>query len=388
MITDTLSSYLNHYLPEPVSSTFKDLYASNPTSLVVLLLSSLLLIFQLFHRPISKSDRSFNSVTTLLNRGEKTNDDIDETVKRADEYKDMVSSFYDLVTDFYEYGWGQSFHFAPRFTHETFVESIYRAEHFLALKLGLTSSSKVVDVGCGVGGPMRNIARFSGADVTGVTINEYQVKVGNRYCKEQGVDKLCRSTQGDFQHLDQKFSPSTFDAAYQIEATCHSPNKTDTFTQVATVLKSGGLFAGYEWVVLPENGYDSSNTEHVRIKEGIEVGNGLPTLATGEQVKEALENAGFEVLEAFDANRGQFDSNQIPWYQTLKGNYSSLTGFRMSHVGRIFTHLMCTTLEALRIAPKGTVRVSSLLNATALDLVEGGEKQLFTPSYYFLARKR
>lgn len=274
----------------------------------------------------------------------------------------MVSSFYDLVTDFYEYGWGQSFHFAPRFTHETFTESIYRAEHFLALKLGLSSSKKCVDVGCGVGGPMRNIARFTGADITGVTINEYQVKVGNRYCKEQGVDDICRSTQvskggkgggrddmgralrrrthqtlptatppnhapfltrslfpsspssrsprhphdqGDFQHLDQKFAPSTFDAAYQIEATCHSPNKTETFTQVATVLKPGGLFAGYEWVVLPENGYDSSNREHVRIKEGIEVGNGLPTLATGKQVKEALEKAGFEVLEAFDANRGQ-----------------------------------------------------------------------------------
>ena len=107
----------------------------------------------------------------------------------------MVSSFYDLVTDFYEYGWGQSFHFAPRFTHETFTESIYRAEHFLALKLGLSSSKKCVDVGCGVGGPMRNIARFTGADITGVTINEYQVKVGNRYCKEQGVDDICRSTQ-------------------------------------------------------------------------------------------------------------------------------------------------------------------------------------------------
>jgi sterol 24-C-methyltransferase len=60
----------------------------------------------------------------------------------------------------------------------------------------------------------------------------------------------------------------------------------------------------------------------------------------------------------------------------------------MSHFGRVCTHLMCTVLETLRVAPKGTVRVSSLLNATALDLVEGGEKQLFTPSYYFLARKR
>jgi hypothetical protein len=81
LLTHVLTPVLN-YLPTPVSTTFKDLYASNPTSLVVLLLSSLLLIFQLFSRPISKSDRSFKSVTTLLNRGEKTNEDIDETVKR------------------------------------------------------------------------------------------------------------------------------------------------------------------------------------------------------------------------------------------------------------------------------------------------------------------
>jgi cyclopropane fatty-acyl-phospholipid synthase-like methyltransferase len=30
---------------------------------------------------------------------------------------------------------------------------------------------KVVDVGCGIMGPARNIARFSGAKVEGITIN-------------------------------------------------------------------------------------------------------------------------------------------------------------------------------------------------------------------------
>jgi len=60
----------------------------------------------------------------------------------------------------------------------------------------------------------------------------------------------------------------------------------------------------------------------------------------------------------------------------------------MTTVGRNCTHIMVRILELLRIAPKGSVRVSALLNATALDLVEGGQKELFTPSYYFLARKR
>ena len=58
--------------------------------------------------------------------------------------------------------------------------------------------------------------------------------------------------------------------------------------------QKGGLFANYEWVVLPS--YQSTNPEHQRIKEGIEVGNGLPTLATPEEVLAAVRAAGFEVV--------------------------------------------------------------------------------------------
>lgn len=47
-------------------------------------------------------------------------------------------SFYNLVTDFYEYGWGQSFHFAPRRKNEYFRESIRRAEYVLASRIEVT----------------------------------------------------------------------------------------------------------------------------------------------------------------------------------------------------------------------------------------------------------
>ena len=30
---------------------------------------------------------------------------------RKTAYKDLTNNYYDLVTDFYEYGWGKSFHF-------------------------------------------------------------------------------------------------------------------------------------------------------------------------------------------------------------------------------------------------------------------------------------
>ena len=147
------------------------------------------------------------------------------------------------------------------------------------------------------------------------------------------------------------------------------------------------MFVGYDWVVLPESGYDDKNPDHVRVKEGIEVGNGLPTLVPGSEINKALEDSGFEVVESFDANRNVHSPHQIPWYATLKGGMS-LKGFRMTLVGRTCTHAMVNTLEFLGIAPKGSSKVSALLNATALDLVEGGENELFTPSYFFLARKK
>ena len=55
----------------------------------------------------------------------------------------IVNIFYNIVTDFYEYGWGDAFHFAARFKNESFKESIARHEYFLALKLNLTPKDKV-----------------------------------------------------------------------------------------------------------------------------------------------------------------------------------------------------------------------------------------------------
>ena len=49
-------------------------------------------------------------------------------------YTRMVNDYYDLATDFYEYGWGQSFHFAPRHTGESFEASLARHEFFLAAR--------------------------------------------------------------------------------------------------------------------------------------------------------------------------------------------------------------------------------------------------------------
>jgi sterol 24-C-methyltransferase len=292
----------------------------------------------------------------------------------------MVNDYYDLVTDFYEFGWGQSFHFAPRFKGEAFDASLARHEYFLAHVLGLKPGMKVLDVGCGVGGPMRAIARFSGATVVGVNNNDYQIKRGTKQNEEARLATRCSFHKADFMNLP--VPDKSFDAAYAIEATCHAPDKTKLFREIFRTLKDGAHFAGYEWCLTGK--YDAKNAEHRAIKKGIEEGDALPDIWYEKDVVQALEQAGFEVIEARDL--APTADRETPWQLALSQPFS-LRNFKRSTVGREVTRRLVRVLEALRVAPKGSTAVSEFLNAGARALVKGGDTGIFTPMFYFHARK-
>lgn len=91
---------------------------------------------------------------------------------RNSSYSTLVNAYYELATSFYEWGWGQSFHFAYHIKGENFPEAIARHEYYLAGRLNVSAGDNVLDCGCGIGGPMRNIARFTNARITGVTLSD------------------------------------------------------------------------------------------------------------------------------------------------------------------------------------------------------------------------
>ena len=51
---------------------------------------------------------------------------------RKENAKDMTANFYSLVTDFYEYGYGHCFHFAPIYDGKTLPECIVMYEQAVA----------------------------------------------------------------------------------------------------------------------------------------------------------------------------------------------------------------------------------------------------------------
>ena len=299
--------------------------------------------------------------------------------RRKEQYRSFVNHYYDLVTDFYEFGWGQSFHFAPRRRGESFEASLLRHQHFIADRLSLRPGIEVLDVGCGVGGPMGNLARYSGANFVGINNNAYQIERAKLHTRD--VVSLCRFIHGDYMQIPE--DDARYGAAIAIESMPHAPDKTAAFREVFRVLRPGSCFAGYEWCLTED--FDPSNSEHLRIKNDIMVGDALPELALSSEICDALRMAGFELLEVSD--RAPESDPQTPWYRALQGRDLRLSSIPRTPIGRALTNLTLRIGEKLRVVPEGATAVSTLLNAAADALVEGGKAGVFTPMFFFLARK-
>jgi len=284
---------------------------------------------------------------------------------------EFVDKFYSLITDFYEYGWGESFHFAAREIGESFEASIIRQETAIAETIGLKPGMRALDIGCGVGGPMRNIVKATGGHVTGITINEYQVGRCLKLNKEAGVSDLTDIKQGDFMDLAKVFPAESFDGAYAIEAACHASNTAALYKKVFTVLKPGALFSSYEW--LRTNKYDKNNKRHVDVVDGIAEGNALPEVRTIEDCIAAAKEAGFEVQYTFD----RATTGGKPWQAAMK------SARRAAYI----THILTGVLEFIRFAPKGTQAVHTMLLKAAVNLEAGGDLGIFSPMYLIVMKK-
>lgn len=149
--------------------------------------------------------------------------------------------YYDAVTMVYEYAWSQSFHFSRFYKGESFSASLARHEHYLAAQMGLKPGMRVLDIGCGVGGPAREIARFADVQIIGLNNNDYQIAKARRHTKNAGLEDQIQFVKGDFMKLAEQFGENYFDAVYAIEATCHAPTWEGVYGEVFKVLKPGGI---------------------------------------------------------------------------------------------------------------------------------------------------
>lgn len=185
------------------------------------------------------------------------------------------------------------------------------------------------------------------------------------------------------------FPDNSFDAVYAIEATCHAPSLEGVYSQIFRVLKPGGVFGVYEWLMTDK--YDNDNPRHRQIRLDIEIGDGISNMEKIEVGLAAIKAAGFE-LELHEDLADRPDAT--PWYWPLAGDFKMMgsvwdfpTIFRMTKLGRGMAHQFVGGLEKIGLAPAGTQKTADSLALAGDALVAGGKDKLFTPMYLMVARK-
>lgn len=185
------------------------------------------------------------------------------------------------------------------------------------------------------------------------------------------------------------FPENSFDCVYAIEATVHAPVLEGVYSQIFKVLKPGGVFGVYEWLMT--DNYDNTNEHHREIRLGIEQGDGISNMVKISDGIAAIKAAGFE-LELHEDLAKRPDP--IPWYYPLAGQWKHMASpldiyriGRMTWWGRSLAHNFIRGLEMVGIAPGGTAKTADSLAVAADCLVAGAREDLFTPMYLMVARK-
>ncbi len=300
------------------------------------------------------------------------------------DHAETVREYYDLCSEFMVYGWGDSLHFAPLSPSESLEDSKARHQRLMIAKLELREGMTVIDVGCGIGGPMRRVVREAGVRVVGVNSSEVQLDRAKSLDAEAGTGHMVDYLACSFMDMD-AIADDTFDRGYAIESTCHAPDKAGAFAEIYRVLKPGALFWGQEMCMTDK--FDPGDSRHRALKQDLMHGIALRDIATTAEVDRALETAGFEVIEGRD-RAVEENGLTMPWYQpmeTLRGMPGS--ALRRTPLGRRLFQRASRLAEALGVFPRGSVDVIALLDRTANAYVAGGRAGVFTPLYCFLARK-
>jgi ubiquinone/menaquinone biosynthesis C-methylase UbiE len=108
--------------------------------------------------------------------------------------------------------------------------------------LGLSPSSRLLDLACGSGKPTLRIAQKTGCRVSGLDLHTEGTASAQANAKELGCEGRADFRQGDAA-ARLPFTESSFDAVMCIDAINHLPDRPRVLKEWRRVLKPGWMFA-------------------------------------------------------------------------------------------------------------------------------------------------
>lgn len=168
-----------------------------------------------------------------------------------------------------------------------------KATEELAALLNISPTQTVLDVGCGIGGPVRFLADRFGCRTVGIDITRDYVEVAKKLSALTGISALTEFHTASA--LDMPFENASFDAVWTEHVQMNIAEKDAFYLEIARVLKPGGRLVFHD--VFSGNGVDPYYPLPWAEDETISWLETLPQLQTH------LANAGFSIERLEDKSR-------------------------------------------------------------------------------------
>lgn len=213
----------------------------------------------------------------------------------------------------------------------------------LAARARIAPSMRILDAGCGVGGPALDIARaYPDVHVDGLNLCQRQLEHARAAVEESGLQARVKLHQGDFHCLP--FQDGCFQRVLYLETSGYAYDRRALFREAYRVLQDGGMvyikdvfrrpgpLRASQWTEL--NQFDRLYAQRT------------PTL---EETLAALVESGFEIEEWADIT-GQ---TSMEHYHLAMGDARQPTSFGLAH-GLTFRDLPLYFADLLAVKPPAT----------------------------------
>ncbi|KAE9612833.1 hypothetical protein Lal_00027515 [Lupinus albus] len=173
-----------------------------------------------------------------------------------------IAEFYDESSPIWEDIWGDHMHhgfYDPNTSNVSLSD--HRAAQIRMIENALTFASlisstsdevptnkwpkSIVDVGCGIGGSSRYLAKKFGATSTGITLSPVQAARANSLAAAQQLADKVSFQVADA--LEQPFPDGQFDLVWSMESGEHMPDKAKFVGELARVAAPGGTIIIVTW---------------------------------------------------------------------------------------------------------------------------------------------
>lgn len=169
-----------------------------------------------------------------------------------------------------------------------------------ALEVG--PGSRLLDIGCGLGGPARAMAELRGCDVVGLDLTPEFCEAATELSRWTGLDGRTSFRVGDATALD--VADASFDAAMTIHVAMNIPDKPAMYREAHRVIRPGGRFVAYD-VLQGDGGEVLYPVPWAREPS-------ISHLATPGEMRSMLATAGFEVVDEHDSS-----DRSLAWFEAV-----------------------------------------------------------------------